>query len=139
MQSSQTDYYHTDPNLECQHYDYPPVTQVENQFPEIWTIANILSNDNVAQARFNSMQNQIPNILPKGTQPQSTTGDFSNFAYPDGDPDCWWTYKLCATPKLPGIPNDIIIVPEVSIPMIGRKFGLRYLLNKTAGCFRICF
>ncbi|KAI5985733.1 carbohydrate esterase family 4 protein [Pisolithus albus] len=102
----------TDPNVECTPYTYPPVAQAENQFPPTWTVATILPNDTAAQNRYNSIQGQIPNIPPKGTQPQSLTGDFGGFSYPSDDPDCWWTSSHCDYPKLPGIPNDITTVPE---------------------------
>ncbi|KAI6030088.1 hypothetical protein EDC04DRAFT_2898619 [Pisolithus marmoratus] len=102
----------TDPNVECTYYDYPPVTQAENQFPAPWTLATILSGDTAAQNKYNSIQGQIPNIPPKGTQPQSLSGDFNGFSYPSDDPDCWWTYSTCVNPKIAGIPADIITVPE---------------------------
>jgi hypothetical protein len=41
------------------------------------------------------------------------TGNFTSVNYPPTDPDCWWTYHQCITPKLPGLANDIANVPEV--------------------------
>ncbi|OAX33219.1 glycoside hydrolase/deacetylase [Rhizopogon vinicolor AM-OR11-026] len=84
------------------------------KFPTIWQPATIVSNDTDAQAKYQSIQSQIPNIQPKGTQPASLEGDFSNFTptYPSSDPDCWWTYDQCTTPKLAGLPPDLAAVPE---------------------------
>ncbi|KAG1748053.1 carbohydrate esterase family 4 protein [Suillus lakei] len=108
----------TDPNQECTVYYYEPVSaaMAAGQFPPIWplTPATILTSDTDAQAKYQSIQSQIPNIQPKGTQPGSFTGDFSNFTptYPSSDPDCWWTYDQCTTPKLAGLPPDLAVVPE---------------------------
>lgn len=106
----------TDPNQECTAYSYQPVSAAlaAGQFPAIWTLATIVTSDTNAQARYQSIQSQIPNIQPKGTQPGSLTGDFSNFTptYPPSDPDCWWTYDQCTTPKLAGLPPDLAAVPE---------------------------
>ncbi|KAG6330150.1 hypothetical protein ID866_8938, partial [Astraeus odoratus] len=103
----------TDPNLECTPYSYSPVTQALSQFPPLWTVASILPNDAAARNKYNSIQGQIPNISPKGTQPQSLTGDFGGFSYPSNDPDCWWTATHCTSPKATGIPADVAYVPEV--------------------------
>lgn len=104
----------TDPNQECTPYYYAPAASIVGQFPTNWQPASILSNDANAQAKYQSIQSQIPNIQPKGTQPGSLTGDFSNFTptYPSSDPDCWWTYDQCTTPKLAGLPPDLAAVPE---------------------------
>ncbi|KAG2337120.1 carbohydrate esterase family 4 protein [Suillus weaverae] len=106
----------TDPGQECAPYYYAPVSAAiaANEFPPIWTVATIVSSDTNAQAKYQSIQSQIPNIQPKGTQPASLTGDFSNFTptYPSSDPDCWWTYDQCTTPKLAGLPPDLSVVPE---------------------------
>jgi hypothetical protein len=32
--------------------------------------------------------------------------------YNTSDPDCWWTYRQCTTPKNPLIPADITTIPE---------------------------
>lgn len=101
----------TDPNLECTPYNYGPINQAQSQFPPPFTVASILPNDAAARDKFNSIQGQIPNIPPKGTQPQSLGGIFS-FSYPPNDPDCWWTATHCTTPKTAGIPSDTFIVPE---------------------------
>ncbi|KAG1824559.1 carbohydrate esterase family 4 protein [Suillus subaureus] len=104
----------TDPNQECTAYSYAPVSAAlaANEFPAIWTVADILPNDTNAQAKYQSIQSQIPNIQPKGTQPASLLGDFSGYSYPSSDPDCWWTYDQCTTPKLAGLSPDLAAVPE---------------------------
>jgi len=102
----------TDPNQECSYYAYPPVTSQVFNFPPNWVQpAILLPNDTAGQAKWNSIKASIPtNISVKGT----VKGDFSNFTptYNTNDPDCWWSYDKCTTPKLPGLQPDIISVPE---------------------------
>jgi hypothetical protein len=101
----------TDPNTECTAYDLPLVTDNAANFPAIWQSATILPNDAAALALWNTIAPTIPpNISVKGT----LAGDFTNTTatYPTTDPDCWWTYSTCTTPKQPGLPPDIISVPE---------------------------
>ncbi|KAI6144947.1 carbohydrate esterase family 4 protein [Pisolithus tinctorius] len=102
----------SDPNIECTPYQYPPVGNAKNNFPLSWTAATILSGDSDAQAKYQSIESLIPNIPPKGTQPQSLVGNWGNITYDPSDPDCWWTFEKCTTPKVPGIPDDIAGLPE---------------------------
>ncbi|KAG2067160.1 glycoside hydrolase/deacetylase [Suillus decipiens] len=102
----------TDPNVECTPYYYAPVSNAVKQFPTVWTVATIVSGDTNAQNEYQSIQSKIPNIAPKGTQPGSLSGDFSGYSYSSSDPDCWWTYDQCTTPKLAGLPSDLTTVPE---------------------------
>ncbi|KIJ67375.1 carbohydrate esterase family 4 protein [Hydnomerulius pinastri MD-312] len=101
-----------DATEECTPYYFAPIGEAAGKFPPVWTPATILSNDTNAQAKYQSIQSQIPNISPKGTQPQSLEGNFTNFTYAANDPDCWWTYDQCTTPKLSGLPPDLAGVPE---------------------------
>ncbi|KAI6024249.1 carbohydrate esterase family 4 protein [Pisolithus marmoratus] len=102
----------SDPNVECTAYYYAPVGNARYNYPTVWTIATVLSNDTAAQAKYNSISSGIPNIAPKGTQPQSETGNFTGFNYSSSDPDCWWTYHQCTTPKVAGLQPDTAGVPE---------------------------
>jgi hypothetical protein len=80
-------------------------------FPTIWQPATLLANDSAGQAKWQSIKGSIPTNIPvKGT----ITGDFSNFtpSYSSSDPDCWWTYDKCVTPKLSGLKPDIATIPE---------------------------
>jgi hypothetical protein len=79
-------------------------------FPTPWTIASILPGDTEAQAAWEAMAPGVPNISTKGM----SDGNFSDFTptYSPLDPDCWWTYSGCTTPKIPGIPPDITSMPE---------------------------
>ncbi|KAJ7463484.1 carbohydrate esterase family 4 protein [Mycena galericulata] len=99
----------TDPSVECQSYDYPPLDAVTGNFPTIWVNAtSILPNDSAGKAKYASFSASIPNIAPKGT----LTGNTNGLSYPASDPDCWWTDTLCTTPKLAGLKPDIVNVPE---------------------------
>ncbi|GAA5926299.1 uncharacterized protein JCM15063_000240 [Sporobolomyces koalae] len=101
----------TNPAQECAVYSYPPVTALQAQkvFPPIWEIANLSTASTEVSALFTSLNGSIPNIAPRGT-PQ---GDFSGVNY-NGveDPDCWWTWKQCTTPKAPGVQADVTRCPE---------------------------
>ncbi|KAI6144199.1 carbohydrate esterase family 4 protein [Pisolithus tinctorius] len=102
----------SDPNEECTIYYYAPVSNARYNFPTVWTVATLLSNDTAGQTKYSNISSGIPNISPKGTQPQSETGNFTGFTYSASDPDCWWTYDKCTTPKYSGLQPDIAGVPE---------------------------
>ncbi|KAG9312594.1 carbohydrate esterase family 4 protein [Chiua virens] len=104
----------TNTTQECIPYYYAPVGQAVSagKFPPVWTPATIIANDTNAQAKYQSIQSQIPNISPNGYQPASLEGNWTNFTYPSSDPNCWWTYDQCTTPKLQGLPPDLAAVPE---------------------------
>nr|GAT51258.1 carbohydrate esterase family 4 protein [Mycena chlorophos] len=98
-----------DPVAECVPYNYPPVTASKTSFPPIWSPATtIVAGDSAAMATFSAMSSSIPNIAPRGT----LMGNFSNVSYPATDPDCWWTWDQCTTPKISGLANDTTTVPE---------------------------
>jgi len=101
----------TNPNQECTVYYYAPTASQLGNFPPIWTPATLLANDTAGQAKWNSIKGSIPTNIPvKGT----LAGDFSNFTptYNPSDPDCWWTYDKCVTPKLSGLEPDVSNTPE---------------------------
>jgi len=96
---------------ECTPYTYQPTASQQSQFPTIWQPATLLSTDTEGQAKWNSIKSSIPTNIPvKGT----ITGDFSSFTptYSPSDPDCWWSYNKCVTPKLAGLSPDVSNVPE---------------------------
>ncbi|KAF8968143.1 carbohydrate esterase family 4 protein [Flammula alnicola] len=97
-----------DPNAECVPYGYPPITNALASFPPIWQPATIVQGDTAAMAKWSAIQPNVPNIPPKGT----LQGNFSGVNYLPGDPDCWWTYSKCTTPKASGLPADIAAMPE---------------------------
>ncbi|GAA5825744.1 hypothetical protein JCM3770_007097 [Rhodotorula araucariae] len=96
----------TNPAQECLPYSYPPVAALiaGGAFPPIWEIANLSTAQPQVTALFQSLNSSIPNIAPKGTP----AGNFTTVVY-DGtvDPDCWWTYKQCHTPKAEGVQPDV--------------------------------
>ncbi|GAA6043436.1 hypothetical protein JCM8097_002857 [Rhodosporidiobolus ruineniae] len=96
----------TDPNVECTAYNYAPANTVLPTYPEIWKTAD-LSASGITQddkAIFAAMNSSIPNIAPRGTR----AGDFTGVVYNgDKDPDCWWSYNKCTSPKLAGLPKDV--------------------------------
>ncbi|KAJ7510932.1 carbohydrate esterase family 4 protein [Mycena galericulata] len=103
----------SDPFQECIPYSIPSVEAAvaAHTFPPTWIpITAVFPNDTAAFAKFQSFNASIPNIPVKGTM----AGDFSNFTptYSATDPDCWWTYHQCVTPKLAGLQPDVASVPE---------------------------
>ncbi|KAF8174268.1 carbohydrate esterase family 4 protein [Pholiota molesta] len=98
----------TDPSEECTSYGYTPVTNALPNFPTIGSPATIVPGDTAAMAKWASIQGSVPNIAPKGT----VNGDFSGVNYTPDDPDCWWTFDKCVTPKAPGLLPDIATMPE---------------------------
>lgn len=100
-----------DPTTECTYYTYAPVAAANASFPEIWQPATLLASDTEGNAYWNSIKASVPTNIPvKGTM----AGDFTNFTptYSPSDPDCWWTYDKCDTPKLSGLVSDITSTPE---------------------------
>ncbi|KAF7357245.1 Carbohydrate esterase family 4 protein [Mycena sanguinolenta] len=101
----------TDPTAECAYIPYPPVDNVVSSFPPTGTpVAAIMPNDAAGQATYDQMKANIPNIVPKGVNGTFTVN--ISKTYDPTDPDCWWTYSLCTTPKLAGLNPDIVAVPE---------------------------
>ncbi|KAF7979715.1 hypothetical protein HWV62_41064 [Athelia sp. TMB] len=100
----------TDPVQECTPYDYPPVDALSASYPPNWVQPAVLvAGDAAANALWAQIKPSIPtDIAPRGT----VQGDFSGVNYPSNDPDCWWTYEQCTTPKLAGLAPDITGVPE---------------------------
>ncbi|CEQ41996.1 SPOSA6832_03749, partial [Sporobolomyces salmonicolor] len=100
----------TNQKEECTAYTYEPVASVIGTYPTIWQTANI-SQSGISQADrelFYSLNSSIPDIAPRGTR----AGNFSGVVYNSSDPDCWWSWDKCTTPKLPGLDPDIIKCEE---------------------------
>ncbi|KWU45895.1 family 4 carbohydrate esterase [Rhodotorula sp. JG-1b] len=107
----------TDPAQECAVYSYPPVAALLAQkvYPPIWQIANLSTAQNEATSLFSTLNGTIPNIAPRGTPTGNFTGvNCENRRTDFLDPDCWWTWKQCHTPKLPGLQEDIYNLPEAN-------------------------
>ncbi|CDS02222.1 related to Chitin deacetylase precursor [Sporisorium scitamineum] len=102
-----------DAKAECTAYNLPEVAALAKQFPVPWDNATILPGDTEAQNVWNSIK--ASGIIPTGISPKGkVNGDFSAFTptYPQNDPDCWWTFNGCDTPKHPNLPNDLVQCPE---------------------------
>lgn len=105
----------SDPNQECTSYGYGPVTNAINSgmFPTLLNleIADILPNDGAAAAKWASIQANVPNIAPKNISLNVSAGA-GEPDYPPSDPDCWWSFTKCTTPKASGLQMDVATVPE---------------------------
>jgi peptidoglycan/xylan/chitin deacetylase (PgdA/CDA1 family) len=99
---------------ECTYYNLDSLNAISKQFPTIWQTASIVSGDTAATSVWNTIQSS--GIIPANVQ-QKGTGGKGNFtgvtsSYSNSDPDCWWSYSNCVTPKHTGIPDDIWQCPE---------------------------
>jgi len=81
------------------------------QYPTIWKQANTTQfNTAEYQALYKSIDwTKVPNIAPTK---MDATGAFITTGYPATDPNCWWTWNGCVTPKAPGVNPDIYTCPE---------------------------
>ncbi|KAI5480609.1 chitin deacetylase, carbohydrate esterase family 4 protein [Pseudohyphozyma bogoriensis] len=82
---------------ECTPYDFPIADQLVTADLSKTTISA------ADRALFTSIEAGIPNIAPRGDR----AGNFTGVAYSDADPDCWWSWNKCTTPKIAGIPADV--------------------------------
>ncbi|KAJ7901037.1 hypothetical protein B0H14DRAFT_2555832 [Mycena olivaceomarginata] len=103
----------TDPSAECTPYYYPPVAAAvaAGQFPPIRTgVTSLPSNGTEAHVRFLAVTGSVAAISLKG----ALAGTFSDLTpgYPLSDPDSWWRYHHCVTPKLTGLNADVAGVSE---------------------------
>jgi hypothetical protein len=127
-----------DPTVQCTGYSYAPVLDNKAKFPTIWQTAQLVPGDQVAADLYAKaladVQSMTPNVQVKGTlggdfcesrlrklfsspwthRPTSDLFLTASFTptYNTSDPDCWWTYRQCDTPKDSKIPKDIINIPE---------------------------
>ncbi|KAJ8081458.1 hypothetical protein PM082_007303 [Marasmius tenuissimus] len=95
----------SDPEKQCEIYNFPPIAEDIPNFPEVFTPAKILPNDATARAKFDQIKSKIPKIAPK-TEADKETYDR------DKDTDCWWTITQCTKAKTKDVPSDIDLVPE---------------------------
>ncbi|SNX84414.1 related to Chitin deacetylase precursor [Melanopsichium pennsylvanicum] len=103
----------TNPTDECTAYSLPEINAISSQFPEPWSNATILSGDTEAQTVWNNIK--ASGIIPTSITPKGfVNGDFSSYTstYSSSDPDCWWTYSGCDTPKHSNIASDLVQCPE---------------------------
>lgn len=105
-----------EPTEECSPYGLPEIAALLPEFPTVWTVAEILSNDSEALSFMQQINSSglIPtDILPRGTPPNSYSGaDLAGNYDLANDPDCWWTDKGCSQPKHAGLLADVVSCPE---------------------------
>ena len=101
---------------QCTPYTLPIISQIVNQFPTVWDVADILEGDDEALKMLQTINASglVPNdIQVRGTQPSSLSGaDLDGTYNLAEDPDCWWTDKMCTTPKHPGLLADVTACNE---------------------------
>ncbi|KAF8900822.1 carbohydrate esterase family 4 protein [Gymnopilus junonius] len=97
-----------DARKECEPYHHAEIADALGSFPPIWQAASIVSGDSNAEAKWASIQPNVPDIPPKG----NLEGNVEGINYPSDDPDCWWTNTKCTQSKVTGVPEDVSIMPE---------------------------
>ncbi|RIB07278.1 Carbohydrate Esterase Family 4 protein [Gigaspora rosea] len=80
-------------------------------YPEVWKkpTDTIFKTDEFKQLYKSIDWSKVPNIPPHKLNAQ---GDIDQTGYNKSDPDCWWTFNMCTTPKAPGINPDVTVCPE---------------------------
>ncbi|CAG8474182.1 13124_t:CDS:2 [Dentiscutata erythropus] len=79
-------------------------------YPANWKIptSTVFNTDEFKQLNSSIDWTKVPNITPHKT----VNGSIDQTGYSASDPDCWWTYNLCTTPKTAGINPDVTVCPE---------------------------
>lgn len=99
---------------ECEAYNYPGISDIKSNFPTVWQTAELVQGDTQASQIWDSIQKS--GIIPADVKQKGTggKGDFSQVTpnYPASDPDCWYEYHKCVTPKHKGLNPDIWQCPE---------------------------
>ncbi|KAL0948021.1 hypothetical protein HGRIS_010644 [Hohenbuehelia grisea] len=88
---------------ECAPYTYPPIQSRLSSFPPSWQTATLRADDWTARRIWQNIMPRVPAHVPIKNP---------DAPYLNEDPDCWWTFQQCITPKLPGIPPDVASVPQ---------------------------
>ncbi|CAG8586123.1 19734_t:CDS:2 [Dentiscutata erythropus] len=85
-------------------------TFTPGEYPNIWSTPSteVFNTAEFKQVNSSIKWSMVPNIPPK----VMVNGTFVSSTYPATDPDCWWSYKLCVTPKAPGVNPDYYMCPE---------------------------
>ncbi|KAL0059112.1 hypothetical protein AAF712_014183 [Marasmius tenuissimus] len=96
-----------DPADDCAPSTIPIVTENSASFPGIGQKATMISNDTVAKAKWDEISGKVLKLSPKPANGKTS-------GYSDSDPDCWWTYNGCTTPKNQGVNPDVATVPPPS-------------------------
>ncbi|KAK1220125.1 hypothetical protein PQX77_017115, partial [Marasmius sp. AFHP31] len=96
-----------DPADDCAPSTLPIVTENSASFPGIGQKATVISNDTVAKAKWDEISPKVLKLSPKPANGKTS-------GYSDSDPDCWWTYNGCTTPKNQGVNPDVVTVAPPS-------------------------
>ncbi|KAI9633101.1 chitin deacetylase-like manno protein MP98 [Dioszegia hungarica] len=106
----------------CDGYTYPPTQNLTSSYPNPYNIATLLPSDTAARTLFSSIDAHVRSALPTTYPKGNPDGSHPGLVYDGGaDPDCWWTYTQCTTPKnATGLQRDITTVPEPG------SYGLTY-------------
>jgi peptidoglycan/xylan/chitin deacetylase (PgdA/CDA1 family) len=81
------------------------------EYPANWIKPNasVFNTDEFKALNSSINWKAVPNIPPKQ---MDAKGNFISSSYPASDPDCWWSWSGCTTPKAPGVNPDVSVCPE---------------------------
>ncbi|CAG8701986.1 2451_t:CDS:2 [Dentiscutata erythropus] len=94
---------------QCVPYSTP--FDFKSGYPTVWTTpGDECFNTDEFKSVYNSIDwSKVPDIKPHELD---SDGNLVSSGYPSSDPDCWWSYNMCVTPKVPGLKPDISYCPE---------------------------
>ncbi|CAG8668249.1 9850_t:CDS:2, partial [Racocetra persica] len=92
---------------ECVSYTSP--FDFSSGYPKIWEKPTSKDFNTKEFKQINSSINwsKVPKIATR----KMVNGNVDTTGYPDSDPDCWWSYSTCTTPK-PPLQHDVSFCPE---------------------------
>ncbi|CAG8837246.1 9893_t:CDS:1, partial [Racocetra persica] len=93
---------------ECVPYDSS--FNFSSGYPEIWKkpSSDVFNTEEFIQLNSSIDWSKVPNIAPR----KMVNGVLDKTGYSTSDPDCWWSFNLCTTPKAPGLQPDVSFCPE---------------------------
>ncbi|CAG8506183.1 5036_t:CDS:2 [Racocetra persica] len=79
-------------------------------YPAIWTTptSDVFNTQEFQQVNSSIDWSKVPNIKPHTL----VNGVVDKTGYSASDPDCWWSYNQCTSPKAPGLQPDVVLCPE---------------------------
>ncbi|KAI5474415.1 chitin deacetylase, carbohydrate esterase family 4 protein [Pseudohyphozyma bogoriensis] len=92
---------------ECVPYTIPQTAALRARYPTGWITAdlNYTGVTDYDKQVYADLEKNIPDIPVR--QINANGSSFINTGYNSTDPDCWWSWSMCTTPKLAGLEPDV--------------------------------
>ncbi|CAG8788738.1 24718_t:CDS:2, partial [Gigaspora margarita] len=80
-------------------------------YPGIWEkpTSTVFNTDEFKRVNSSIDWTKVSKVA---THKLTKAGDIDQTGYSASDPDCWWSYNLCTTPKAAGLKPDVVACPE---------------------------